>query len=359
MRKLKVLHAINNMGVGGAENLVSRILLSLDDSKFDCHLLLFEQDGLFLEEILRSKKVKVLTLKTSFRRFNPILLLEVISLIKKNEINIVHTHLYKSNLYVRLAAAIARCSTIVFHEHGGILRKPLRHRIAEAALQFFTDSFVFISNHDRAHFSRHSWLREKARKVVIPNPCIIDSAGPTKERGTTIMTVGMVGQLSQMKGQIFALRALAMLRKAGADLQVYLVGDGSEKECLEDFCHENGMTAHFPGNVLDVTSYYQMFDVLVHPSLSEGFGMVIVEAMSFGIPVIATKVGGIPEIITHGENGILVEPSSAEAIKEALLLLMSNNELRSKLSTRAVETYKEYYTFKNYIRQVESLYLKG
>jgi len=356
MRKLRVLHAITNMRIGGAENLVCNILQSIDNDKFEPYLLLFEENGMYYDAIVENKYITLLKLKTPFRRFNFFLLLEVILLLKQNKIDIVHTHLYKSNLYVRLAAAICGCRKVIFHEHGGILMKPLRHRICEAILQYVTDCFIFISQHDRDYFRSHSWLSEKSRMVVLNNPCVIEGTKSTPRVSSQIVTIGMVGQLNQMKGHIYCLQALAMLQKRGVNLDVYLVGDGAEKYHLEEFCRAHAITAHFPGNVLDVSSYYEKFDVFIHPSLSEGFGMVIVEAMSFGLPVIATNVGGIPEIITNGQNGLLVEPSSAEAIENVLSLLISDKELNSRLSKNALKTYSEKYTFRKYIQQLEAIY---
>ena len=359
MKRIKVLHAITNMRAGGAENLVKKILLSLDKDKFEPYLLLFEENGIFYEEVAENERITLLKLKTRFRRFNPFLLFEVIRLLKQHNIDVVHTHLYKSNLYVRLAAAICKCSRVIFHEHGGILEKPLRHRISEAVLQFCTDYFIFISSHDRDYFSKHSWLSERRRMVVLPNPCIIDGPRPTPRISSQIKTIGMVGQLNQMKGHLFCLQALTMLKDEGMNLEVYLVGDGAERGHLEEFCRDNGITAHFPGNVHDVSNYYEKFDVFIHPSLSEGFGMVIVEAMSFGLPVIATNVGGIPEIISNGQNGLLVDSSSAESIKEALALLLSDEAMRRRLSENALSTYSEKYTFRNYIQRLESIYSEG
>lgn len=355
-QKLRVLHAITNMRTGGAENLVRKILLSLDRDKYDCYLLLFEETGMYLDEIKKNEEISVLKLNSRFRRYNLFLLIEIINLLKQHEIDIVHTHLYKSNLYVRLAALMVGCRKIVFHEHGGIMKKPIRHRIAEFFLQYCTDCFIYISKHDMQYFSKHSWISKRRKMMVIPNPCVFDAPRPINQTNEKLIKVGMVGQISRMKGHIFCLQALAKLKEEGLNMEVFIVGDGAERVSLEKLCRDVGITAHFPGNVLNVSKYYNQFDIFVHPSLSEGFGMVIVEAMSAGLPVIATNVGGIPEIITHGENGILVEPASAESIKRAIFLLISDKEMRIRLSKNALKTYSDKYTFRKYIQQIDTIY---
>lgn len=159
---------------------------------------------------------------------------------------------------------------------------------------------------------------------------------PRKEvRGKN--TVLFIGGLVKQKGADILVKAFKrVMEKHNAELVI--VGDGPERASLERLCRELGVAAEFTGYVEDTRNVLRKSSVLVLPSREEGFGLVLLEAMALGIPVVATRVGGIQEIIADGENGLLVEREDPEALAEAISRVLEDPGLRSRLVSKGFET---------------------
>ncbi|MGH7936556.1 MAG: glycosyltransferase, partial [Chthoniobacterales bacterium] len=150
-----------------------------------------------------------------------------------------------------------------------------------------------------------------------------------------------VGRLSREKGHVDLIRTFPMMRlRAGeSPLRLVLVGEGPERAEIEDLCRRLAITdaVTLAGQQDNVGDYYGIADVLLLPSHSEGCSNVLLEAMAAGVPVVATDVGGIPEVVTNGKNAILVKKQDAEALAEATIRLLRDRELRNRLVSSALE----------------------
>jgi glycosyltransferase involved in cell wall biosynthesis len=168
-----------------------------------------------------------------------------------------------------------------------------------------------------------------------------------------------VGRLSPVKGVQYLIRAMKQVHDTIPDAKLIIIGHGRERKMLETLSKELGIQKHvqFSGEVPHekVLSFMQQADVFVLPSLSEGFPMVIVEALACGLPVVASRVGGMPEIITNDTNGYLVEAKDAEALAEKILVLLQDEKLRKKISDNNKELVKKY-TWENVIIELEKIY---
>lgn len=162
-------------------------------------------------------------------------------------------------------------------------------------------------------------------------------------------TVLFVGRLTDVKGTIYLLRALAKLQKAGVPFRALIVGEGPEEEALRAYVDENGLenSVTFVGWVgrTDLAQYYAAADVLAAPSLHEALGIVLLEAQACGLPIVASNIDGIPSVVADGETGILVERRSPEALYEKLKLLYDDPQLRSRLAKNATRRITEYYSW--------------
>jgi glycosyltransferase involved in cell wall biosynthesis len=159
---------------------------------------------------------------------------------------------------------------------------------------------------------------------------------------------GIVARMNPWKGQRELIGAVAMLRDTFPDLHVMVLG-ADVPEVRADFekrAREGGIgeRVHFGGFQRDVRPYLSEFDLFVHPSYEEPFGLSIVEAMAMRKPVIACNTGGVPEIITHGSNGWLVEERSHEAVAGAITTLLKNRELCRQLGARARNTVRDQFS---------------
>jgi N-acetyl-alpha-D-glucosaminyl L-malate synthase BshA len=166
---------------------------------------------------------------------------------------------------------------------------------------------------------------------------------PEYEETQREMSILFVGSLVKQKGVDVLIKAFRTVKERIPEAKLIIVGEGREREALAELCTQLRLRdVYFAGSRSELSSYYSRSRVLALPSRAEGFGLVALEAMAHGLPVVATKVGGIPEVVTHGETGILVECGNANALAEALIRVMSDEALWQRLATRAKERASEF-----------------
>lgn len=168
-----------------------------------------------------------------------------------------------------------------------------------------------------------------------------------------------VGRLHSIKGLSYLIEAMEIIYQKYPKSRLLIVGDGEERTNLENLVKKMNLDkcVIFIGMVPNETvpEYMVASDVFVLPSLSEGFPLTVVEAMASGLPIVATKVRGLPEIIKDGENGFLVEPRNSEEIAKKVLLVLENDELREKISKRNKEEGNKY-EWESIVEKLEEIY---
>lgn len=174
------------------------------------------------------------------------------------------------------------------------------------------------------------------------------------------IVVGSAGRLIPRKGYDYLLRAMPDIKKAFPDVKLVLAGDGEEKENLKMLANELDIqeSVVFLGNRKDITEVINSFDVFVLPSLSEGLGVVVLEAFAAGKPVVASNVEGIPEMVINGENGFLVPIKDSDALAERIITLLKDPLLASRMGKKGRRLVEENFDINNKIREYESLYLE-
>lgn len=170
--------------------------------------------------------------------------------------------------------------------------------------------------------------------------------------------VGYVGRLSDEKGLEYLIGAGLILKEKGEAFKILIIGDGPKREELENLVREKGLEKEviFTGFQDDVEKWLAALDVFVLPSLTEGTPMALLEAMSLGIPVVATHVGGVPQVIENGVNGFLIEPANSRALVEKIKVLRENPALRKEMSVKATNLIKNRFNVYEWCRKVEKEY---
>lgn len=168
------------------------------------------------------------------------------------------------------------------------------------------------------------------------------------------------GRLVQRKRVDILLKAVAEILKSRRDLQVIILGHGELKGKLESLAEEHNISSHiafrdFVPNILD---YLQITDIFVFPSVKEGMPNSLLEAMACRLPVVATRIGGVVDIVSDRENGLVVEPGSAVELRDAILTLLEDSQLSEKIAEKAYETIKKRYTIDRVADKYISLYKK-
>jgi len=203
--------------------------------------------------------------------------------------------------------------------------------------------------------------------LVIPNGIDLEVFKDlSRETARTRLKIGdnasvilFIGRLHSVKGVRYLIKSIKIVKNNNRDVRLFLVGDGEERIYLENLVKDLVLDDYvrFIGAVPneEVPEYMVAADVFVLPSLSEGFPVVILEAMASGLAIITTRVGGLPEIIKNKENGFLVEPKNPEEIAERILLLLEDDALREEISRNNLKIVGEY-TWEGVVGRLERVY---
>jgi glycosyltransferase involved in cell wall biosynthesis len=183
------------------------------------------------------------------------------------------------------------------------------------------------------------------------------SARLTQAAGSRL---GAIASLTEKKGHEVLLRAVARLRQNRVGCSLVIAGEGPDRERLEALSRKLGLAAHvhFLGHVSNPADVVAAVDLFVLPSLVEGLPLALLEAMYAGKPCIATSVGGVPEVIRSGENGLLVPAGNEIALADAIAALAGSSELRRRLAAAARTTIERSFTERAYLESLEALYVE-
>ena len=348
--KIKVLEVIDSLGSGGAESLLKNFVLEAKQNNiFNIEIATLYSNAIFKEEI-EDAGISIWDLGLTFK-FNLMGVIELIKLIKERKYDIIHVHLFPADVFAAIASLfLPRNIKWIFSEHGAHNRR--RTLKIFKILDNFTYSryskIVCVSK--QVEFALLNWIpSNKGKTKVISNAVPIPKfLNPCSVKTYDIL---FVGRLVREKGIDILLKAIKILKnKYSKNLKIAIVGDGELKENLNNLTVELGVNKEvkFFGVRKDVKELMVSSKIFVLPSRWEGFGLVIVEAMSNMLPVIATNVGGVPELIENGKDGILVPPENPKALARAINSLLENKELREKLSQTAYKKVREKYSIDTY-----------
>jgi glycosyltransferase involved in cell wall biosynthesis len=170
--------------------------------------------------------------------------------------------------------------------------------------------------------------------------------------------VGAVGRLSAEKGFDLLIRSVDQLLRRGLDLELAIVGDGDEKPRLQTLIAELGRSdrVRLLGYRSDMPAVYEAMDIYALSSLREGLPNVVLEAMAMEVPVVATRIAGVPRLIQTEKNGLLVEPGSTEELTAGVARLLGDEVLRGRLCAAGRRTVESYYSFSGRMRKIQALY---
>lgn len=200
--------------------------------------------------------------------------------------------------------------------------------------------------------------------VILPNGIEIENfknIRSQKQQKKIEKSILFVGTLRPVKGVKYLIQAMRFINEKSPNTNLIIIGDGPDRNELEALVHEFNLEActHFIGKVSnqEIPEYMAQADVFALPSLSEGFPLVIAEAMASGLPIVTTNVGGLPELIKNGENGFVVDSRSPRALAEKILLLLDDINLYKKISNTNKENAKNY-SWDGIVKKLENIYRK-
>ena len=298
------------------------------------------------------------------------------SLIRETRPHILHTHTAKAGAIARAAAILAggaRPAAVLHTFHGHVLKgyfgpgRTALFRQVERTLARGSDALVAVSPEVRDELVALGVApREKFVVVRLGIPLDERLGGATADLdyrslygiGAKAFVVGWVGRMTGVKDTGAVLEALRALRDRGVDAVVCMVGDGPDRERLEQQAHDLGIArwCFFVGYQSDVAGFYGLFDAFYLPSVNEGTPVSAIEALAAGTPVVANRVGGVPDVVRDAVDGYLVEPGDVASAAERLALVASDSKLRRTLGEAGRARVRERYAVSRLVDDVDRLY---
>jgi glycosyltransferase involved in cell wall biosynthesis len=294
-------------------------------------------------------------------KYDPLGVPRLVRLVRSRTPDLVHAHLFPAGYFAALASFCCPRVPWIYTEHSSWNRRraywPLR--LLESALYHRFDRVIAVSN--KVEVSLTTWLPGvRSKTECIPNGVPLSLDARAWPLGTDSVperpTILYVGRLSSIKGVDLLLQAFSQLRAECCELKI--AGEGDLRPSLEAQTAELGLqnTVEFVGLHTDVQSLMSDAYCLVLPSRWEGLPMVLLEAMAVGLPVIATAVGGIPEVINHGSNGLLVPPEDPKSLAQALMAVLEDPQMARRIGQRARERIVETYSIEAMAQRTLGLY---
>ncbi|MGH9160548.1 MAG: glycosyltransferase family 4 protein [Vicinamibacteraceae bacterium] len=373
MEPIRVLHVRDSSGLFGAERVILTLARNIDRSRFEFHLLCMRRRDGRSEPFMamaRRNGIHVIPLEVD-RRFDVGALKSLRQIIREHRIAILHAHDYKADLYALLASLHLPVKRVLT-SHGSTrdsLIKKLYLSFDERVIYPRYDRIIAVSEDLGRALHKRSAHDDKVRVVqngldfnllssqTFPEDSFASRLGSIKRSSGVLVAV--VGRLFPDKGHQYFLQAFERLRGEHRNVKALIVGDGPEKERLARWItsHRLEDDVFMCGFVSDMQAVYQAINCLVMPSLTEGLPYTLLEAMHYGVPVIATAVGDIPRLIRPEATGILIAPGDADDIFHRLDEFVRGPAKARQLAKEATRLVHSEFSAGAMARRVEDLYL--
>jgi glycosyltransferase involved in cell wall biosynthesis len=288
-----------------------------------------------------------------------------VRLLRRDDVQVLHSHKFGSNAWAAVVARLAGVPVFVAHEHSWAFRgNRLRSAVTRHVVARRAAAIVAVSELDRRRMIELEHVPSR-RIVVCPNGVPetqrdVDLGQPRREldvpEGTSV--VGFVGGLRPEKRVDLLLRAVGLLHEQGRPVVAVIVGDGPELQRLNALADRLGIGAavRFTRRRDDAATVLRLFDVAVLSSEREGSPLALLEYMAAARPIVATQVGGVPELIRDAIDGLLVPPGDPAALAEAIGRLLADRELAAALGASAAARQASAFTLDSAVRRIEALY---
>ena len=368
--RLRVLQVVDGFRMGGAENKLVELIANLNKEKFDVTLANVGPSGA-LENKFKQLGVEIVHCPRRFA-FDPAPVWQLSRLMRQRRIDVVQTTLLWADLVGPIAAAWAKVPVVlswetVSHE-GDPFHDNFQRRAGYQWAMKWVDVIVPVSDEIKRSLIRRRQIPAEKIRVIHYGVDLkkFRSTGRAAmlakraEVGVTAETIlfGVVARLEPPKGHRYLLAAFLEVVKRYPLVRLLLVGDGALRAELEAQTQELGLQQHvtFLGARHDVSELLNALDFFILPSISEGLPNVLLEAMACAKPVMATDVGGIPEVVRHGENGYLVPPGETLALQNMILRSLAERAQWNELAQRARQTVETSFSLEYQMSQFEALY---
>ena len=364
--KTKIIQVIADSSLGGGARHVLGLISNIDKEKFE--VLLIAPRGWLTTEATKIKdlKLKIVEFKSKWDIGSLTKLKKDIAELRKSGDPfapiIIHAHGPRAGSFCKMA--LRPGEKFIYSEHiwsdDYHLKNPLNSILQKSGLRGIyhrSDSLIAVSKSVKTFIEKFGV--DKNKITIIPNAVEISDDNAEKNHSDKLM-VGTIGNLYKQKGQQYLIQAFARVAASLPKARLEIIGDGPEKQKLLDLIKELDLESRVQllGKIDKPKRYLDKWDLFVLPSLSETFGLVILEAFASRVPVVATKVGGIPELIIDDKTGYLVPPADSEKLAKAISYLLAEKKKRESLASEAYALLKKHYDWEKVIKEIENEYLE-
>ncbi|MEK7478862.1 MAG: glycosyltransferase [Patescibacteria group bacterium] len=367
--KIKILFLINDLGLGGVEKLTVNFANSMNRDEFDVSVAtLFSRPTSFFgkKDFKGDVDLKIF----SFKNFLDLpQWLELYKFIKKNKFGVVFTQLFMADTIGRITAFFAGTPVIVTAIQNLIPDLQARFIITNKLLRHITDACISPTS-AITEYAKNT-IKFPAEKIIeIPTNAVdetrfidlkIDKKTFKESLGVpaNAKMIITIGRLISQKGHTILLDAAPKVLAKEKNIYFLIVGDGRLEKELKEKTGKLGIAdrVRFLGARKDTPELLAVSDIFVFPSIWEGQGLILFEAFFSKIPIVASNVGGIPDVVIDGKTGILTSPGDANDLANKLLIALENPEMSKKMANNAFEKYKNR-TLANSAKKLEDLFIR-
>jgi glycosyltransferase involved in cell wall biosynthesis len=360
---MNILIVTTHLNFGGISSYAVSLAKQL---KQKGHKVYIASSGGDMTKELEASEIKHLSIPlTTKSELSPKVLIsaiKILKILKSKKIDIMHAQTRVSQVSCCIASVLSSIPYVTTC-HGFF--KP---KFTRKIFQFWGAKVIAISEAVRAHLVNDLQVA-KNKIVLIHNGVDINNF----QRNYTLkekdeikkefnlnsgLTIGIIARLSSVKGHKYLIKAAELLLKENEKVQFLIIGDGPEKEKLIKLSRELGVIDKiiFHKSVLDTARPLSIMDIFVMPSVSEGLGLSILEAMASGLPIVASNVGGIYSLVKEGDNGVLVDPKNPGSLKKAMKVLLDNKQIRMDMGKKSLKRCEADFSLELFADDVEKLY---
>ncbi len=378
--KIKVLRVIGRLIIGGPTIHVINLNNGLNSNRFVSSLACGKENpgersmlDFAISRGIKPFAIPEMVSEANLKIRDLIAFIKLFRLIRKFKPHIVHTHTAKAGFLGRLAAFFAGVPVIIHTYHGHILHgyygsiKTWILRRMERMLSALTNCLIAVSEQVKRDLVNYG-VASPEKIIVIPIGLNLEpflNSAPLqgefrRELGMSddIRLIGIIGRLFPIKNHRLFLDSAAHVISEDPSTRFVIIGDGALRQELEQHANALGISDKviFAGWRLDLPCVYADLDVVVVSSNNEGTPVSVIEAMAASCPVVATRVGGIPELISDGQTGYMVPPGDAKALASSILHLLKEPKLASEMAQRACKIVSKNFTSRRLISDIEGVY---
>ena len=357
-------------GVGGSERNIAQLIGGIDRTKFNLYVACFNS-GAFLENE-KNKDLSIINLNGAgiytFSGLKNLIYLK--RFVSEKKISLIVTYHEASDFYGLALSVICHIPVISSRRDMGFKAKS-HQKVAYRLGGKYFDSVIAVSDAIKQEVVKRRWFPEERIRTIYNAINTADygngHGGNTLKKRLGIQSrspiVGMVANVREIKGHPYFLEAASIIHRYNRNTQFLIIGYDIKNSAiniagLKRQGEELGISQnlHFLGGRTDVPDLISIFDVAVLASLSEGFSNAILEYMASGKPVVATEVGGNPEIVMHGETGLLVPPGDPDALASAILSILEDKDMALRFGRAGRKRVEEKFSLAIMLRNYENLF---